>query len=239
MWFVLAGALWFAKGMAHILVVDDEIALAEMICDALRLAGHETSMAADGFAALNAVRENRPDLIITDVNMPRVDGFELLERLRGSGVDTPAIVLTARQDKGDVAKGFRAGADDYVTKPFGLEELILRTNAILKRSGGLEAAPKIYSCGPVRVFDDQRAVEVDGKPVDLTRTEYRLLLELIEHKGKVVRKRDLLENIWGMGFATGATVVDTYISYLRRKLHTSTWAGIKTIRGEGFTLTEQ
>jgi DNA-binding response OmpR family regulator len=90
----------------------------------------------------------------------------------------------------------------------------------------------------VKITDDERAVEVNGKPVELTRTEYRLLLELVQHKGKVVRKRDLLENIWGMGFATGATVVDTYISYLRRKLHTDSWAGIRTIRGEGFQITE-
>lgn len=238
MWFALSWCLWFAKGMALILVVDDEVALAEMICDALHLAGHETISASDGFAALNAVRESKPDLIITDINMPRIDGFELLERLRSSGVETPAIVLTARQDKQDVSKGFRAGADDYVTKPFGLEELILRTNAVLRRSGGLDSGPKILTCGPVKVTDDQRLVEVDGNVVELTRTEYRLLLELLEHKEKVVRKRDLLENIWGMGFATGATVVDTYISYLRRKLHTTTWAGIKTIRGEGFTISE-
>lgn len=224
--------------MALILVVDDEASLAEMVCDALNISGHTAVAANDGAAALAIVREQRPALIITDVNMPKIDGFELLDRLRKSGNETPVIVLTARTDKQDLTTGFRSGADDYLVKPFVLQELILRVNAVLKRSGGLEDTSNIFECGPVKIIDDERAVEVNGKPVELTRTEYRLLLELVQHKGKVVRKRDLLENIWGMGFATGATVVDTYISYLRRKLHTDSWAGIRTIRGEGFQITE-
>jgi two-component system, OmpR family, response regulator len=224
--------------MALILVVDDEVSLAEMVCDALNISGHTAIAANDGAAALAIVREQRPALIITDVNMPKIDGFELLDRLRKSGNETPVIVLTARTDKQDLTTGFRSGADDYLVKPFVLQELILRVNAVLKRSGGLEDSSNIFECGPVKITDDERAVEVNGKPVELTRTEYRLLLELVQHKGKVVRKRDLLENIWGMGFATGATVVDTYISYLRRKLHTDSWAGIRTIRGEGFQITE-
>jgi two-component system OmpR family response regulator len=224
--------------MALILVVDDEVSLAEMVCDALNISGHNAIAAHDGAAALAIVREQRPALIITDVNMPKIDGFELLDRLRKSGNETPVIVLTARTDKQDLATGFRAGADDFMVKPFVLQELILRVNAVLKRSGGLDDSTNILECGPIKIIDDERSVELDGVPVELTRTEYRLLLELVQHKGKVVRKRDLLENIWGMGFATGATVVDTYISYLRRKLHTATWSGIKTIRGEGFQITD-
>lgn len=227
-----------AKEMALILVVDDEVNLAEMICDALSISGHKAIAAHDGVAALTAVREQKPNLIITDVNMPKVDGFELLERLRSSGNETPVIVLTARTDKQDLTTGFRAGADDFMVKPFVLQELMLRVNAVLRRSGGLGNEANVMECGPVRVIDDERLVELNGEPVELTRTEYRLLVELMQHKGKVVRKRDLLENIWGMGFATGATVVDTYISYLRRKLHTPEWAGIKTIRGEGFQITD-
>jgi two-component system OmpR family response regulator len=224
--------------MALILVVDDEASLAEMICDALNIAGHTAVAAHDGIAALAIVREQHPNLIITDVNMPKVDGFELLERLRSSGNETPVIVLTARTDKQDLAKGFRSGADDFMVKPFVLQELILRVSAVLRRTSGSSTESNILECGPIRVIDDERLVELNGEPVELTRTEYRLLLELIQHKGKVVRKRDLLENIWGMGFATGATVVDTYISYLRRKLHTPDWVGIKTIRGEGFQITD-
>ena len=223
--------------MALILVIDDEAALADMICDALSIAGHEAISAGDGVAGLALVRDKRPDLIITDVNMPKLDGFELLARLRSSGNETPVLVLTARTEKADLANGFRTGADDYLVKPFVLQELILRVNAILRRTLRNEDS-NVYECGPIRVVDDERLVEVEGKAVELTRTEYRLLMELLEHKGKVVRKRDLLENIWGMGFATGATVVDTYISYLRRKLHTKDWEGIKTIRGEGFSISE-
>lgn len=224
--------------MALILVVDDEVSLAEMVCDAINISGHTAVAAHDGAAALAIVRERHPALIITDVNMPKVDGFELLDRLRKSGNETPVIVLTARTDKQDLSAGFRAGADDYLVKPFVLQELILRVNAVLKRSGGLDDSANILECGPIKIIDDERAVELNGSRIVLTRTEYRLLFELVQHKGKVVRKRDLLENIWGMGFATGATVVDTYISYLRRKLHTDTWAGIRTIRGEGFQITE-
>ncbi len=235
--FARARALWLAKAMALILVVDDEPGVAEMICDALELAGHQTIAAGDGFAALSMLRERLPDLLITDVNMPKLDGFELLERLRSAGNNIPAIVLTARTEKKDLAEAFTTGADDYLPKPFVLQELILRVNAVLRRSGLLSAG-KILECGPIRVIDDERAVEVNDERVQLTRTEYRLLVELMERKGKVVRKRDLLENIWGMGFATGATVVDTYISYLRRKLHTADWNGIKTIRGEGFTISD-
>ena len=223
--------------MALILVIDDEASLADMICDALSIAGHEAISAGDGVAGLALVRDKRPDLIITDVNMPKLDGFELLARLRSSGNETPVLVLTARTEKADLANGFRTGADDYLVKPFVLQELILRVNAILRRTLRSDDT-NVYECGPIRVVDDERLVEVEGKAVELTRTEYRLLMELLEHKGKVVRKRDLLENIWGMGFATGATVVDTYISYLRRKLHTKNWEGIKTIRGEGFSISE-
>lgn len=223
--------------MALILVIDDEASLADMVCDALSIVGHDVLSANDGMAGLALIRDKRPDLIITDVNMPKLDGFGLLERLRSSGNETPVIVLTARTEKADLATGFRTGADDYLVKPFVLQELILRVSAVLRRTLKTDES-NILECGPIRIVDDERLVELDGKPVELTRTEYRLLLELIQHKGKVVRKRDLLENIWGMGFATGATVVDTYISYLRRKLHTKTWEGIKTIRGEGFSISE-
>jgi two-component system OmpR family response regulator len=224
--------------MALILVIEDEIQIADMIRDTLKLAGYETLVSHDGFSGLAAAREHKPDLIITDVNMPRVDGFELLEKLRASGNNTPAIVLTARQSREDIAAGFTRGADDYITKPFSLEELVLRVKAVLRRTSGESTKSQVLTCGPLKVIDDERIVELNGSPVDLTRTEYRLLLELLEKKGKVVDKRDLLENIWGMGFATGASVVDTYISYLRRKLHTDDWKGIQTIRGEGFKIVD-
>ena len=219
-----------------ILVVDDEPGMRDMLVDALTLAGHQARAAVDGFDALKTIRAERFDLIISDVNMPRMDGFQLLQDLREHGDSTPVILLTARADRSDVTTGLKYGADDYVTKPFGLEELTLRVAAILRRTSLEVPDTGLHECGPIRVDEDRHLVTMNGEAVDLSPTEFRLLLELIERKGKVVTKAHLLDRVWGMGFATGATVVDTYISYLRRKLHTDDWAGIKTVRGIGFQI---
>ncbi len=148
------------------------------------------------------------------------------------------ILLTARADRSDVTAGLRFGADDYVTKPFGIEELTLRVAAILRRTKPETAEVKVHECGPIHLDEERHQVTLNGHPVDLSPTEFRLLLELMERKGKVVTKAHLLDRVWGMGFATGATVVDTYISYLRKKLHTDEWQGIKTVRGIGFQIEE-
>jgi two-component system OmpR family response regulator len=222
--------------MVKLLVVDDEAGIREMLHDALGLAGFEVHLCTDGFDALRFLRTQTVELIIADINMPKVDGYELLERLRENGITTPALLLTARHERQDVARGFRVGADDYVTKPFSLEELVFRVNAILRRTNPAAQSP-VLSVGPITLDDESHEVLVDGTAVELSPTEYRLLKYLMEHAEKVVRKETLLDAIWGMGFATGATVVDTYISYLRRKLHTPTWAGIRTVRGIGFQLT--
>ena len=224
--------------MAKILVVDDEAGIREMLSDALMLAGFDCSVSVDGFDALKALRETPVDLIICDVNMPRMNGYELLERLREQGNDTPALMLTARQDRGDITHGLKLGADDYVTKPFGLEELILRVNAILRRSGRADEPNSKLRVGPVELDDSSHEVHVDGHYVDLSPTEFKLLRYLMRQPKKVVRKEVLLDAIWGYGFATGATVVDTYISYLRKKLHTPNWQGIKTVRGIGFVMSD-
>ena len=223
--------------MARILIVDDEAGIRDMLTDALGLAGFEATAAVDGFDALRIIREEHVDLVIADVNMPRLDGYELLKRMRELDFSTPVILLTARQEKQDVATGFRVGADDYVTKPFGLEELILRIRAVLRRTQP-EAGSRSLQVGPVELRDDSHQVLLAGSVVELSPTEYRLLKYLMEHPGKAVRKETLLDAIWGMGFATGATVVDTYISYLRKKLHTDDWQGIKTVRGIGFLIDE-
>jgi two-component system OmpR family response regulator len=225
-------------GMAKILVVDDEVGIREMLSDALGLAGFECEVAIDGFDALKMLRSDPVDLIICDINMPRMNGYELLERIREQGNDTPALMLTARQDRNDVTHGLKLGADDYVTKPFGLEELILRVNAILRRSGRAEENNTKLRVGPVELDDASHEVHLDGKYVDLSPTEFKLLRYLMRQPKKAIRKEVLLDAIWGYGFATGATVVDTYISYLRKKLHTPTWQGIKTIRGIGFVITD-
>ena len=227
-----------AISMSVVLIVEDELALADMVSDALGLAGHNTVVAADGMAGLNAAREVKPDLIIADIGLPKLDGFELVRTIRQSGNQTPVIFLTARNQKSDLMTGFEVGADDYLAKPFVLQELILRVNAILRRTGGLAPTSKLYNVGPLSIDDEVHIVTKLGEEIELTKTEYALLLELVKRKGKLIKKRELLQNIWGMGFASGATVLDTYISYLRRKLHTDTWDGIRTVRGEGFKITD-
>jgi two-component system OmpR family response regulator len=219
---------------ANILVVDDEAGVRDMLADALRMQGYAAATAADGHAALRDIYEGDFDLIVSDVNMPKVNGFELLERLRAAGNETPVILLTARGDRADVAVGFRAGADDYVTKPFGLEELLLRVEARLKHL--LNAQREVLEVGPIRLDEDAHQVTVDGVAVELSPTEFRVLQELMQRKGRVATKGALLDSVWGINWDTTVTVLDTYISYLRKKLHTEKWQGIKTVRGIGFQI---
>ena len=222
---------------AKILVVDDEPGVRDMLCDALSIAGYQPVAAIDGFAAHILLREQKFDLIITDINMPVMDGYELLERLRTAGDNTPAILLTARGERADVTRGLKLGADDYVTKPFGLEELTLRVAAILRRTKGAEVAEAlVLAVGPVELDVDAHTVKVDGDSVDLSPTEFKLLHELMKRPGKVVTKNQLLDAVWDMGYADNASVVDTYISYLRKKVHVGGFEGIKTVRGIGFQI---
>lgn len=223
---------------ARILVVDDEDVLREMLGDALRLSGFEVLEAADGSKALTILQGGKVDLIISDVNMPGMDGYEMLSHLRAQGDQTPAIMLTARRERADVTKGLKLGADDYVTKPFGLEELILRVNAVLRRTMGAASTSPKLTCGPVEMVDELHQVTVDGAEVDLSPTEYHLLQVLLENKGKVISRSKLLLEVWDINFDTGTNVVDTYISYLRRKVHTESYQGIKTVRGVGFQMIE-
>lgn len=224
---------------AKILVVDDEPGVRDMLCDALSIAGYEPTAAIDGFAAHILLREQKFELIITDINMPLMDGYELLERLRAAGDNTPAILLTARGERADVTRGLKLGADDYVTKPFGLEELTLRVAAILRRTQGTAVAEVdavVLSVGPVELDVDAHTVTVDGDSVDLSPTEFKLLHELMKRPNKVVTKNQLLDAVWDMGYANNASVVDTYISYLRKKVHVGGFEGIKTVRGIGFQI---
>ena len=219
---------------ANIIVIDDEPGVRDMLTDALRMQGYGAMAVADGHAGLREIHAGNFDLIISDVNMPKVTGFELLERLRATGNETPVILLTARGDRADVAVGFRAGADDYVTKPFGLEELMLRVQARLKHLS--QVGKEVLEVGTVRLDEDAHTVTVDGAEVELSPTEFRLLQELMLRNPKVATKGALLDAVWGINWDTNVTVLDTYISYLRKKLHTDDWQGIKTIRGIGFQI---
>jgi two-component system OmpR family response regulator len=226
-------------GKANVLVVDDEPGVREMLTDALHLQGYKVTAVGDGFEALKELRAGVFDLVVSDINMPKVDGYEMLERMRNVGDATPVILLTARGEKADLARGFRTGADDYVTKPFGLEELSLRIEAVLRRTFRGGAAGEVLECGPLQLSQDAHTVTVDGVAVELSQTEFRLLVELLERKEKVATKSALLDSVWGINWDTNVSVLDTYISYLRKKLHTDSWQGIKTVRGVGFQITSK
>jgi len=221
-----------------VLIVDDEAGVRELLKDALRLAGFEPQSVGDGMSALTLLRTFTPDIMIIDINMPLMDGFELVERLRKIGNDVPVLMLSARADRVDVTRGLTLGADDYVTKPFGLEELVLRLKAILRRSHPASGVSSAITCGPITLEDLSHTVTFNGEIVELSPTEYRLLQVLVENKNRVLSKTVLLDDVWGITFESESTVVDTYISYLRKKLHRDGFEGIKTIRGVGFVIQE-
>lgn len=218
------------------MIIDDEAGVRELLSDALKLAGFETTTASDAMVAQTALRTTKPDLLIVDINMPLMDGFEFIERIRSNGDNTPALMLSARGDRADITRGLTLGADDYVTKPFGLEELVLRVRAILRRATFTEAPPTVLACGPISLDEDSHSVTFNSEEVDLSPTEFRLLHVLLESKGRVLSKSFLLNEVWGINFETETTVVDTYISYLRKKLHRDGFEGIRTVRGVGFQL---
>jgi two-component system, OmpR family, response regulator len=222
----------------QIMVVDDEAGVRDLVCDALRIAGFETKQANDGMSALTLLRTEKPDLLIIDINMPLMDGFDLVQRLRSQNNLTPVLMLSARNDRADVTRGLSLGADDYVTKPFGLEELLLRVKAILRRTSKVSATATILSCGPITLNEETHQVTFDSEVVELSPTEFRLLAILLENKGRVLSKSVLLDDVWGITFESETSVVDTYISYLRKKLHRNGFDGIKTIRGVGFQILE-
>lgn len=222
----------------QIMVVDDEPGVRALLRDTLSIAGFDVIEATDGMSALTLMRTNQPELAVIDINMPLMDGFELVERLRSTNNLIPVLMLTAREDKNDIARGLKIGADDYVIKPFGIEELVLRIRAILRRSYKSASAPSLLSCGPITIDDDQHRVTFNGQDIDLSPTEYRLLQILIEKKGRVLSKKLLLDEVWGITFESESTVTDTYISYLRKKFHRDGFDGIKTIRGVGFSIQE-
>ena len=223
---------------AQILVVDDESGVRELVGDVLELEGHQVTLAVDGLDALTKIRRQKFDLFILDLNMPKIDGLVLLEKVRSSGDQTPALLLTARREKDEVHQGFRVGADDYVTKPFSIEELALRVAAILRRTRAEEGS-NILRCGPISINEDQHLVMHEDEIIELSPTEYNLLHYLVERKNKVIKKDALLNAIWGIDFENNSTVVETYISYLRKKLHRGGFEGIKTVRGVGFQIVER
>jgi two-component system OmpR family response regulator len=219
-----------------VLVIDDEPGVRDLISEALSLSEITAVQAVDGLEALSFLRRERFDLLILDINMPKLDGLALLEKLRTEGMSVPVLMLSARADKSDINQGLRIGADDYLTKPFSIEELVLRVKAILRRSKGEVVEVKVLTCGPISMDFSKYSVKFNDQPIDLSPTEFKLLEQLILNRGNVVTKETLLSEVWEIDFKSSSTVVDTYISYLRKKLHIDGFDGIKTVRGIGFQI---
>ncbi len=222
-----------------VLAVDDEEHITELLAMALGFNGFEVRRAASGREALAAVAERRPDLVLLDVMLPDLDGFEVARRLRSderSGTRVPVIFLTARDATVDKVEGLRLGVDDYVTKPFSIEELIERVKAVLRRSSGAGPGESKLTYHDLVLDEDTRDVWRAGRLVELTPTEYKLLHYLLSNARRVLTREQILEAVWDYTFAGNASVLETYISYLRHKVDDVEPALIHTVRGVGYSL---
>ena len=221
------------------LAVDDEEHITELIAMALGFQGFEVDRAATGREALTSIERRRPDLVVLDVMLPDLDGFEVARRLRqaeGAGARVPIIFLTARDTTQDKIEGLRLGSDDYVTKPFSIEELVERVKAVLRRSSGVGPGEQRLSYADLELDEETRDVWRQGKLVTLTVTEYKLLHYLLANARKVLTRDQILEQVWDYTFAGNASVLETYISYLRHKIDDVDPPLIHTVRGVGYTL---
>ncbi|WP_345039320.1 response regulator transcription factor [Georgenia daeguensis] len=234
---------------ARLLVVDDEPSIRELLSASLRFAGFDVVTAGDGNAALRAAAEQPPDLVVLDVMLPDMDGFTVLRRLRAHGDSIPVLFLTARDDMSDKVQGLTVGGDDYVTKPFSLEEVVARIRAVLRRtSPPAENDGARLSYADLELDEDAHEVRRAGRLVDLSPTEFKLLRYLMINAERVVSKSQILDHVWDYDFAGDPAIVESYISYLRRKIDTADNLGltgpeaaalaplIHTKRGVGYVL---
>jgi DNA-binding response OmpR family regulator len=218
-----------------VLVVDDDPAIREALDRALRLEGFGVSTRPDGPSALTSVQEGPPDVMVLDVMMPGLTGVEVVRRLRADGHELPICVLSARDELEDRVEGLRAGADDYLVKPFELEELVARLHALLRRRPDRPSVP--LEVGDLRIDPARRLVRRGEREVELTGREFELLETLARHAGIVLSRSQLLEQVWGYTFEVDGNVVDQFVSYLRRKLESGGEGRvIHTVRGVGFVL---
>jgi two-component system OmpR family response regulator len=220
---------------ARLLVVEDEEMILELLSGSLRFAGFDVVTAVSGAEALRAVRASRPDLVLLDVMLPDGDGFEVVRRLRSSGPDVPVIFVTARDEVHERVAGLAMGADDYVTKPFSLDEVLERIRAVLRRTGRAAAKPRLRVAG-LELDEDGHEVRRDGIPIALTPTEFRLLRFLMSNAGRVLSKQQIFDHVWDHNPAGDANVVEPCVSYLRRKVDQGEPHLIHTIRGVGYVL---
>ncbi|GGZ11147.1 response regulator transcription factor [Streptomyces nitrosporeus] len=229
-----------AQSARHtVLVVEDDPSIRTLLTSALRAAGYSVASAASGQEAVAETGRCRPDLIVLDVMLPDTDGFAVTRGLRARGVYTPVLFLTARTEVEDRIIGLSSGGDDYVTKPFHIQEILLRIRAILRRTGGTSPGPAEEP--PLRYADlvvdrGKHTVCRAGGPVELSPTEFRLLVCLVSHPEKVLEKREILQEVWQYGFAGDTRIVDTYIKNLRRKVDRAGPPLVHTVRGVGYCL---
>ena len=222
------------------LVVDDETNIVELLAVSLKFQGFEVHTANSGAAALDRARDVRPDAVILDVMMPGMDGFGVLRRMRADGVDAPALFLTARDRVSDKVTGLSLGADDYVTKPFSLEEVVARLRVILRRAGKdaeEERSPRL-SFADIELDEETRECWKAGEPVSLSPTEFTLLRYFMINAGTVLSKPRILDHVWRYDFGGDVNVVESYVSYLRRKIDTGEKRLLHTLRGVGYVLRE-
>jgi two-component system, OmpR family, response regulator len=221
----------------RILAVDDESSLTELLSMAMRYEGWQVSTAASGIEAVKAAREVRPDAIVLDMMLPDFDGLEVMRRVRSEDPDVPVIFLTAKDAVSDRINGLTAGGDDYVTKPFSLEEVIARLRALLRRSGAATGrSESLLVVGDLTLDEDSHEVSRAGDPIQLTATEFELLRYLMRNPRRVLSKAQILDRVWNYDFGGQANVVELYISYLRKKIDANRAPMIHTMRGAGYVL---
>ncbi|HVT65694.1 MAG TPA: response regulator transcription factor [Mycobacteriales bacterium] len=223
---------------ARLLVVDDEPNIVDLLSASLRFAGFEVATASDGQQALKLVDSFQPDLVVLDVMMPGIDGFEVVRRMRGGKQLAPVLFLTARDATEDKIAGLTLGGDDYITKPFSLEEVVARIRAVLRRAQGPDGhkpTPKLRF-GDIELDDDSHEVLKAGQPVELSPTEYKLLRYFLQNPQRVLSKAQILDHVWHYDFDGDANVVESYVSYLRRKVDTTEPRLLHTIRSVGYVL---
>ncbi len=222
----------------RVLVVDDEQMLTDLLAMALRMEGWDVRTAASGFDALAVARDYGPDALVLDIMMPGLDGMGVLQRLRRSGNDVPVLFLTAKDAVADRVAGLTAGGDDYVTKPFSLEEVVARLRGLMRRAGTAftDVADPILRVGDLWLNEDSHEVERDGVAIELTATEFELLRFLMRNPRRVMSKAQILDRVWSYDFGGRSSVVELYISYLRKKIDQGREPLIHTLRGVGYMI---
>ncbi len=218
-----------------VLVVDDEPSIRDLLSRQLRFAGFSVAAVGNGNDAVIAAEKSSPDIILLDVMLPDMNGFSVTKAIRAKGIDVPVLFLSARDEEVDRVTGLTVGGDDYVTKPFGLDEVVARIHAILRRSKKAEAEPSTIEVGEIKIDEDAHDVFVNGQVVDLSPTEYKLLRFLMSNPNRVLSKEQIIDHVWHYDFNGEMGIVESYISYLRKKLDPVTSEPlIRTKRGVGY-----